>query len=90
MQDITALHQSQLTQINNLQADKMKSLNDQIQNLQNQQNQKDAMIQQANNLATNYQKQLQVAQSNSGTSIVAIIIALIIGLIFGAILFSKH
>ena len=90
MQDITALHQSQLTQINNLLVDKMKSLNDQIQNLQNQQNQKDAMIQQTTTLASNYQKQLQDVRSNSGTNLVAIIIALIIGLIIGAILFSKH
>ncbi|MDB5276133.1 MAG: hypothetical protein JWR61_1088 [Ferruginibacter sp.] len=90
MEDITALHQSQLTQINTLQVEKMKSLNDQIQNLHNQQSQKDAMIQQANNLATNYQKQLQDARSTSSPSILTIIIALIIGLIVGAILFSKQ
>ena len=62
----------------------------QIQNLQNQQIQKDTMIQQANNLASNYQKQLQEVRSHSGTNIVAIIIALIIGLIIGVIIMSKH
>ena len=47
MEDISALHQDLVNQINNLQAEKTKSLNEQIQNFQSQQNQKDAMIQQA-------------------------------------------
>jgi len=88
MQDITSLHQDQLTQINSLQADKSKSLIDQIQNLQNEQTQKDVMIQQANMLASNYQKQLQEVSTKSRTSIAVIIIALIIGLMIGLLIMS--
>ena len=84
------MHQSQVTQINNLQAEQMKSLNEQIQTLQNQQSQKDKLIEQANNRASNYQKQLQQVRSDSGINWVAIIIALIIGIIIGVAIFGKH
>jgi len=90
IQDLTTMHQSQVTQINNLQAEQMKSLNEQIQTLQNQQSQKDKLIEQANNLASNYQKQLQQVRSDSGINWVAIIIALIIGIIIGVAIFGKH
>lgn len=87
---IEELHKTQLQQINNLQLDKMKSLNEQVQNLQSQQKQKDVLIQQANNLASSYQKQLQEAQSQSGYSIIIVIIAAIIGIIIGVAMSGNH
>jgi len=71
-------------------ADAKTNYTEQIKNLKTQQNQKDAMIQQANNLTSNYQKQLQEVRSHSGTNVVAIIIALIIGLIIGVMIMSRH
>ncbi|MEO9005368.1 MAG: exodeoxyribonuclease VII large subunit, partial [Ginsengibacter sp.] len=68
IQDLTSMHQSQVTQINNLQAEQIKALNEQIQAIKNQQSQKDKLIEQANNLVSNYQQQLQLAQSNSKTN----------------------
>jgi hypothetical protein len=87
--DLTNLHQIQVEQLNNLQTEKMKSLNDQIQILQNQQSQKDKLIQQANDLASSYQKQLQAAQLKTEPNIGAIIIAVIIGIIIGLILMAS-
>ncbi|MEO6843833.1 MAG: hypothetical protein ABI184_01600 [Ginsengibacter sp.] len=90
IQDVTTMHETQVSQINTLKADQMKSLNEQIQTLENRDSQKDKLIEQANNLASNYQKQLQQSQSTSGTNWVAIIIALIIGIILGVVIFGRH
>ncbi len=48
--------------------------------------QKDAMSQQASNVAADYQKQLQEARLSCGPNVMAIVIALTIGLIIGFIL----
>ena len=60
---------------------------EQVKNLQQQQEQKDLLIQQANMLATNYQKQLDV-QTKTGISttliVVIIVIAIIIGIVIGS------
>ena len=87
--DLSALHQSQVTQINKLQVEQMNSLNDQIQTLKNQQAQKDKLIEQANGLASIYQKQLQ-QQSHPRINWVAIIIALIIGIIIGLVIVGSR
>ena len=83
------MHQIQVQQINNLQLEKLKSNTEQIQNLQNQLKQKDSMIQQVNSLSSNYQKQLNEANSRSGTNIVAIVIAIIIGVVIGIAISNK-
>lgn len=87
---IEDLHKTQLQQINNLQNDKFKSLNEQIQSLINQQKQKDNLIQQANSLASSYQKQLQEVQSQTGYSLIIVIIAAIIGIVIGIAMSGNH
>lgn len=86
---IEDLHKTQLQQINNLQNDKFKSLNEQIQNLNSQQKQKDVLIQQANNLASSYQKQLNDSKENTSFGWIAILIAAVVGLLIGLAMSSK-
>ncbi len=88
IETISNMHLNQINQLNNLQQEKMKSLNEQIYLLQNQQVQKDKLIQQSNNLASQYQKQLIAASSTTSLHIVAIIIALIAGIILGAFILN--
>jgi len=89
MKDLTQQYQNQIRQLILLASDKTKSLNEQIENLKDQQLQKDEMIKQANNLATSYQQELKKAQRRSGTSVLVVIIAIIIGFILGAFIFSR-
>ena len=84
IEDITKLHQSQLSQVNNLQTEKLKTLMDQVGSLEGNQVQKDKLISQANDVANNYKKQLQEAQTKSAPNIILyIIFAVIIGIILG-------
>lgn len=89
IESVNDMHLKQVNQINNLQNDKMKSLNEQILLLQNQQAQKDKLIQQSNNLAGQYQKQLSDVSSKTSLNLILIIIAAIAGLILGALIFKK-
>ena len=89
IKDLTQQYQNQICQLNLLTSDKTKSLNEQIENLKDQQLQKDEMIKQANNLATSYQHELKKAQRRSGINVIAVLIAIIIGFILGAFIFSR-
>lgn len=90
IEDISKIHQDQLLKMNSLQDTQIKSLNDQILNFRSEQIQKEKMINQANSLAENAQKQLKDTQGKAKLNIVAIIIAVVVGLIIGAILFGNH
>lgn len=104
IQDLTAQYQTQLLQTNKLRDERLKAFGEQIQNLKNQQFQKDSLIEKSNALAANFQrqmedaqstaayfkKQLREAKSKSGIIIIAIIIALIVGIVIGVVLFGKH
>jgi hypothetical protein len=84
IQDTTELYQKKLTELTELEKEKMLSLTTQVQTLQEQQKQKDKMIEQTSNLASTYQKQLSEAKSSSNSGIIiAAIIAIIIGIIIG-------
>jgi exodeoxyribonuclease VII large subunit len=86
--DLTTMYQNQVKESGTLQVDKMKSLNEQIQGLQAQQIQKDKIIQQANDLASKYQRQAQEAEAKNSSSIGPVIVGVIIGIILGMIFMS--
>lgn len=82
-------HTEQIFQVNILQEEKIKSFHQQIAALKEQQFQKDKLIQQSNNLAEGFQKQLTAIRVNSKQPIIAIIIAIIVGVILGLIIGHK-
>lgn len=78
------LYQKTLQETGKLQNEKLSVLNSKITDLTNQQSQKDALLKQASELANNYKRKAE--QAESGVSYTALIVIIIISLVIGLLL----